>query len=156
VAVAGRVTAIGDSVMIGAGVELDRLICNIEVDAAQSRAVHVAIAVLREQQAAGALGETVIIHIGNNGVFYSSQFDEMMEILAGARRVVFINVKVPREYQGPNNAVIAEGVKRYKNAVLVDWYGASARRPELFWSDGMHLRPEGARLYAEMAAKAIQ
>lgn len=156
VAVSGRVTAIGDSVMIGAGPDMERLICDIEVDAAQSRAVHVAIGVLREQKAAGVLGETIIIHVGNNGIFYSGQFDEIMTVTAGARRVVFVNVKVPREYEGPNNAVIADGVKRHKNAVLVDWYAASAKRPELFWSDGMHLRPEGARLYAEMVAKAIQ
>ena len=94
--------------------------------------------------------------MGNNGIFYASQFDDMMSVLSGARRVVFINVKLPREWQGPNNTVIAEGVKRYKNAVLVDWYGASAKRPELFWSDGMHLRPEGAQLYARMVAAAVQ
>ena len=70
--------------------------------------------------------------------------------------MVFINVKVPREWEAPNNAVIADGVKRYKNAVLVDWRAASSRRPDVFWSDGMHLRPEGATLYAQLVAAAVK
>jgi lysophospholipase L1-like esterase len=69
---------------------------------------------------------------------------------------VIINVRVPREWEGPNNALLAEGVKRYNNAVLVDWHDASAKRRDIFWSDGMHLRPEGATFFAELVAAAIK
>ena len=67
-----------------------------------------------------------------------------------------MNAKVPRPWEGPNNAVLAEGVSEYPNATLVDWHAASANRPELFWDDGIHLRPEGQRLYADLVAARIR
>lgn len=109
-----------------------------------------AIAVLQQRQASGQLGENVVIHIGNNGPIRAAEFDEMMRVVGEGRRVVFVNVKVPRNWELRNNAVIANGVERHPNATLVDWYGASVSRPELFWEDGMHLRPEGAQLYADL------
>jgi lysophospholipase L1-like esterase len=45
--------------------------------------------------------------------------------------------------------------KVYTNAVLVDWHGTSRNRPELFWKDGLHLRPSGAKLYAALLAQAV-
>jgi lysophospholipase L1-like esterase len=51
--------------------------------------------------------------------------------------------------------MLAERVARYPNVVLVDWHAASADHPELFRPDGIHLRPAGARLYADLVAAAI-
>jgi lysophospholipase L1-like esterase len=77
----------------------------------------------------------------------------MMQALAGVRRVLFVNVKVPRPWEQPNNDVLADGVRRYpKNTVLVDWHAASAGRPELFVEDGYHLQPEGQQVYADLIA----
>jgi lysophospholipase L1-like esterase len=150
-----RVTAIGDSVMLGAVGELRRAIVNLSLDAAISRQPSTAIQILRTRRAAGQLGAVVVVHIGNNGPFSARQFDEMMQILAGARKVVILNVKVPRHWEASNNAVLTEGVKQYPNAVLVDWRAASANKPELFWSDGLHIRPEGARIYADLIAAHV-
>ncbi len=96
------------------------------------------------------LGEVVVVHLGNNGTFTEEQFDDVMQTLSGVDRVVFVNVKVPRAWERPNNQVISEGVQRYPNAVLVDWYSASASRPELFYGDGFHLRPVGQRAYTDL------
>jgi peptidoglycan/LPS O-acetylase OafA/YrhL len=147
-----RVTAIGDSVMLGAAATLAPTIGNIEVDAAVGRQVSAAIDTLRVYRDAGRLGEVVVVHMGNNGTFSASQFDQMMEVLAGVPRVVFVNLKVARNWEGPNNTVLAEGVARYSNTVLVDWHAASVDRPDFFWDDGIHLRPEGAQAYAQLIA----
>jgi peptidoglycan/LPS O-acetylase OafA/YrhL len=152
---AGRVLAIGDSVMIGAAKQLGRLIGAIEVDAKVSRQAKAAIKLVSERREAGQLGDVVIIHIGSNGSFSARQFDDLMAQLADVRRVVVLTVKVPRRWEGPNNNVIVEGVKRYPNAVLVDWHAASADHPELFWRDGIHLQPAGAILYADLIAAAV-
>jgi peptidoglycan/LPS O-acetylase OafA/YrhL len=151
-----QVTAIGDSVMLSAASQLQQAMPGIRIDAAVGRQVSTSINILRAHQAAGRLGSVVVIHLGDNGTFTAKQFDEIMQILAGAHRVVFMNVKVPRPWEGPDNTVLAEGVKRYPNAVLVDWHTASSDRPELFWTDGIHLRPEGAQFYASLVAAAIQ
>ena len=55
----------------------------------------------------------------------------------------------------PNNEVISEGVERHPNTVLVDWHSASADRPELFYSDGYHLRPEGQKIYADLVSSYL-
>jgi len=150
-----RVTAIGDSVMLGAATTLAPAIGNIEVDAEVGRQVSTAIEILKVYRDAGRLGEVVVVHMGNNGTFTAGQFDEMMQVLANVRRVVFVNLKVPRDWEGPNNTVIAEGVARYPNTVLVDWHTASVDRPDFFWDDAIHLRPEGAQYYAQLIAAFV-
>ena len=150
-----RVTAIGDSVMLGAANTLAATVGNIEVDAAVGRQVSAAIDLLRSYRDAGRIGEVVVVHMGNNGTFTSGQFDQMMEVLAGVRRVVFVNLKEPRSWEGSNNTVLAEGVARYSNAVLVDWHTASVDRPDFFWDDGIHLRPEGAQYYSQLIAASV-
>jgi hypothetical protein len=64
------------------------------------------------------------------------QFDEVMEALRGVPLVVWVNVRVPRDWEAHNNRIIEGGVARYLNAPLVDWYGATTGHPELFWKDG--------------------
>jgi hypothetical protein len=132
--------------MLGAASELEQDIPGIQIDAAVDRQVSAAINILQADRAAGKLGTVVVIHLGNNGTFTTAQFDEIMQILSGVKKVVFVNLKVPRPWEGPNNAVLAAGVKRYPNAVLVDWQAASANHPEYFWGDGIHLRPGGAKV----------
>lgn len=147
----GSVSAIGDSVMLGAVGGLQKDIQGLTVvDAEVGLQVYAATDTLRYRRASGQLGDVVIVHLGDNGTFTKGQFDEIMRILSGVERVVFVNVAVPRAWQEPNNEVIAEGVERYPNAVLVDWHSASADRPELFYRDGYHLRPKGQRIYADL------
>ena len=78
----------------------------------------------------------MVVHVGNNGPFTAGQFDEMMQVLAGVREVLIVNLTVPPGVEDPvavpNNAVLAEGARRYPNTVLVDWHAASANHPEFF------------------------
>jgi hypothetical protein len=153
----GRITAVGDSVMVGAAGELKRAIGkNLDIDAQVGRQASAVIDILRQRQAAGRLGEVVVIDIGNNGPLNAEQFDEMMRVLKNVRQVVFVSVKVPRSWEQPNNDVLAEGVRRYPNAELVDWHAASANRPELFANDGYHLQIEGQQIYADMIATRLE
>ncbi len=155
---APTVTAVGDSAMLGAVDALRREMPNLAViDARGSRQVTEAIAVLRQLRASGQLGEVVIVHIGNNGVFADGQFDEMMRATGDGRMVLVVNVTVPDSYSwAPNNEVLAAGVGRYPDrATLVDWQGISAGHPEYFW-DGIHLTPRGARAYANAISAAYE
>jgi hypothetical protein len=144
-----KVFAIGDSVMLGAQREMYRLIPNIEVDALGSRQATAGIETLRIAKNSGRLGEAVVIHLGTNGAFSPKQFDEMMQILADVRKVIFLNIKVPRGWTAPNNRIIVEGVARHPNAVLIDWAGIGELHPEYFSGDGFHLSFTGATAYTE-------
>src|SRR5581483_5366421 len=150
-----EVFAIGDSVMLGASSYLHKTIGAIEVDAKLGRQVSAALQILQARKDANMLPPTVIIHMGNNGTFSSRQFDQMMTLLRDVPHVIFLTNKVPRQWQTPNNNALEEGVKRYPNATLVDWYAFSAQHPEWFWNDGIHLRPEGAQIYANLIASTI-
>ena len=84
-----RVTAIGDSVMLGAAHELAAQVPGIDLDAAVGRQVSQAIRLLEERKANGQLGDIVLLHLGNNGAFSAKQFDRIMEVVgAGAARGV--------------------------------------------------------------------
>lgn len=155
-AAAPRVTAIGDSVMLGAVDALQNAIDGIEIDAALNRQMPDAINVLSKRASMNELGDVVVVHLGTNGSLTAEEFEELIQILGGVTRVVLVNDKVPRAWEGPNNAVLSDGVQRYPNAVLVDWHAASGAQPLLFWDDGIHLRPAGAALYAALIAAQAQ
>jgi hypothetical protein len=155
-AATGPVSAIGDSVMLGSAGPLQKQVDLSAMDAEVGMQVPYAIDVLRSRGAVGQLGDTVVVHLGNNGVFTRGQFEEMMRVLKDVDRVVFVNVRVARAWETPNNRVIAAGVARHPNAELVDWYSASEGRPELFVSDGVHLQPPGQRLYASMIRERVE
>jgi hypothetical protein len=150
-----RITALGDSVMLGAIDQLVSALGTLDIDARVGRQASEAINTLRARRSNGLLGSVVIVHIGNNGILRADQLDEMMGVLTDVRRVVLVNVRVPRRWEGPNNATLAEQVGRYPNAVLVDWYAASADRFEWLYQDGIHLRPAGAQVYAALIVAAV-
>jgi hypothetical protein len=144
--------AVGDSVLLSAAGELERLLGHMDVDAVVGRQPAAGIDALRKRYNAGQLGSVVIVHLGNNGPFTTRQIDEIMGMLVDVRQVILVNCKVPRQWEGPNNARLAEKARQYPNVLLVDWYAASHARPELFYSDGVHLRPEGTTEYAALIA----
>ncbi len=146
-----RIFALGDSVMLGAADALQSRIGNLEVDAAVSRQVSQGISILKWRRDNGLLGDIVIIHLGNNGYFGQGQLEEVMSVLADVGRVVFLTLKVPREWEGPNNGVI-QSAAAYPNAVVVDWHAKGTENPDFFWDDGFHLRPYAAHHYALLIA----
>ena len=127
----------------------------VRVDAAVGRQIGEGITILEQREESGALARTVIVQLGNNGPFYDGQFDEVMAVLRDVPTVIWINVRVPREWEAHNNRIIASGVARYPNARMVDWNAATAGRPDLFWNDGYHPKPAGARLYADLVSAAL-
>ncbi len=151
------VTAIGDSVMLGAADALAGTIGRdrTTVDAAESRQFSAGVDKIQEYKDSGTLGDEVVVQLGTNGTVNPDDFDRMMQILKGTKRVVIINAKVPRPWEDEVNQVLGDGVKRYKNAVLVDWHSAGGDHPEWFYDDGLHLRPDGAQAYAQLVASKL-
>jgi peptidoglycan/LPS O-acetylase OafA/YrhL len=103
------VTGLGDSVLLEAKAELERRLPSAEVDAVVARQFRELLAVARAHRDSGRLGQVVVLQLGNNGPVTGAQFDEIMDVLRGAQRVVVINVKVPRAWEAPNNEMLAAG-----------------------------------------------
>jgi hypothetical protein len=155
--VAGQVTAVGDSVMLDYQDPLKTTIPGIDVNAAVSRQWADGEAILQQMKAAGQLGSLVIVGLGTNGPITSTDFDNMMAILSGASRVVFVNVHVDRPWQDPNNAVIASGAARYPHVVVADWATLAAQNPQWFGADGTHLGIDspGADALAALVSRTL-
>jgi len=155
------VTAIGDSVMLGAAPQLKAAIDTMfgadvaGIDAAESRQFFAGVDQIQSYKDQGALGQDVIVQLGTNGTVDPGDFDRMMELLSDRTKVVIINAKVPRPWEQQVNDTLAAGVKRYKNAVLLDWHGYASEHPEFFYDDGIHLRPDGAAAYAQFVAQSL-
>ena len=142
--------ALGESVLVGAARPIARAIGPMEVNARIGRQVTDAIDVLQRRAEAGLIGRVVLLHIGNNGPMRREEADEVMEILHDVPVVIWINLRVPRQWERHNNDLIDELPARYPNVRVVDWHGASAGRRGLLASDGVHLTPDGYRVLAAL------
>jgi hypothetical protein len=141
--VAGRVTAIGDSVMLDYQDPLRFDIPGVLVTASVGQQWGEGEAIAQYLKSVDALGAKVIVALGTNGPITDADFDAMMALLQGASRVVFVNVHVDRPWQDANNAVIDRGVARYPNAVMADWATLAAQNPQWFGGDRTHIGIDG-------------
>jgi hypothetical protein len=141
--------AVGDSVMLGAQSAMTTAMPGIRVDAKVGRQFNSVSDVVGWYVSEGLVPGTLVVHAGTNGTFTDGDLDQMME-RAGDRKVVLVNAKVSRPWQDLVNQRLAAAAERHPNAVLVDWYGLASAHPEWFAADGAHLRPDGARAYAEL------
>ncbi|HET8629417.1 MAG TPA: acyltransferase family protein [Thermomicrobiales bacterium] len=152
-----HVTAIGDSVMVGAADALASYLGpGVTIDAHIGRQASEVPTVIRERRGYGDLGDIVIIDIGTNGGMTDGEFDAIMAELKDVRAVFFVNVLAPRSWEGPNNAILANGVGRYQNALLIDWHREGGGHPDYLAPDGIHLTPQGQSAYASMIATQVQ
>ncbi len=151
----GWVAAIGDSVMLGSAPEIEKRLGENIVDATVSRQFLVAPALVEQLVARPVPPQVIIIALGTNGPAQEKHFDQVMEAAGEDRLVVFVNVRVPRSWEDASNRAIAEGVERYDNAVMVDWYSATKDRDDLFAADGVHPKQAGRVIMAELIAETI-
>jgi hypothetical protein len=139
----GHVTAVGDSVMLDYQTPLEADIPGIDVQAAVSEQWAAGEEELSQLKAEGQLGAEVIVALGTNGPITTADFADMMNVLSGASRIVFVNIHVDRPWQDPNNAVLAQGAASYPRVVIADWATLAANNPEWFGPDGTHLAIDG-------------
>ena len=70
----------------------------IDVEAAVSRQWYEGVALAQQLKSEGRLGAIVVIDLGTNGPVTTEMFAQMMDVLAGASRVVFVTVHLPSYY----------------------------------------------------------
>jgi len=150
----GPLSALGDSVMLGARNAITSSVPGARVDAEVSRMPGAFIGRIKKLKARGKLADVVVIHPATNGVLPESMMREMLDLLAETPRVVVVNSNMPRTWRKPNNTVIRNVISDYPNAVLVDWFAISKENPQYFTSDGIHLTPSGAQAFAEAISGA--
>jgi len=140
-------TAVGDSVLLGASPVLVKMLPGAHVYA------HVGwqtVNVLNQVEAlvdAKALTPVVLIHLGTNGLVTEAELRKMLALLSDRKRVILVNTHVPRRWQDDNNDTIQRVARDYPNVVLADWHDVAEGQPDFFVSDGVHLTVPGMHMF---------
>ncbi|MBP1966125.1 acyltransferase family protein [Paenibacillus aceris] len=149
------VTAIGDSVMLGAAPVLEKMIAGIVVDGKVSRQLSQAPDMIKQFKTDKTLSGIVVIHLGTNGPFTSEQLDKLLEAIGEDRKIILINTRVPRKWQDTVNDALAAASKKHANVKLADWYSLSEDKSDWFVSDGVHLTTKGAEAYSKLILASV-
>jgi peptidoglycan/LPS O-acetylase OafA/YrhL len=147
-------TAIGDSVMLGAADQIAAAFPGAVVNAQEGRQPYTAIDLVWYLLRHRRLGHVVVLQTGNNGIIDPVALDGLLRALAG-RKVLLVNDFVPRAWEGPNNALLARAAATHRGVVLVNWRADATGHPGWFWSDGVHLRPAGVIAYVTLLQHAL-
>ena len=142
-------TAVGDSVLLGARLHLQKLMPAAQTDAEIGRQAAALLARLRDLRAQALLAPTVLVHLGTNGYVTEAQLREALESLRDRQQVILVNARAPRRWVETNNDLMARVAPEYPNVVLADWAALGDAHPEFFASDGIHLSPTGQRAFVE-------
>lgn len=142
-------TAVGDSVLLGARLHLQTRMPAAQTDAEIGRQATALLARLRDLRAQALLAPTVLVHLGTNGYVTEAQLREALDSLRDRQQVILVNARAPRRWVETNNDLMARIAPEYPNVVLADWAALGDAHPEFFASDGIHLSPTGQRAFVE-------
>ena len=151
-------TIIGDSITVGAEPALKEKIPKAEVNAEVGRAWSAGLAAIRGME----LKKNVVFALGTNN--WSPALGEAdvasLAEAAGDKNIFLVtNYSTDSKYASAfeiNNTVFNNAAKKYSNIKLIDWKGAvSADAKKYLSDDGLHPTGEGAKLWAELVAKAL-
>jgi len=150
------VMAIGDSIMVAATGHLTESIDGIVIDAEEGRPFSHGEPALAYEIAANGTPDVLVVALGTNAGARASQIDELMATANGIERVIFVNVRVPRDWETSTNLAFDEAADRYDKIEIVDWYAASNDNDGLFRNDGYHPNTVGSELWANLIAVQVK
>lgn len=147
---------IGDSVSLRAVDAFDGVFPHSHIDAEKGRQFDAGRATFEGYIQQNLAGKIVVFALGTNGLVTDDQIDAIMADAGDQRIVVFVNTRSPQPWVGSTNQAIANAAKRYKNVRVIDWYGHSANRNDLFDGDGTHLSTAGVTEYLKLIHDAVK
>ncbi|OJG67955.1 acyltransferase [Enterococcus moraviensis] len=150
------ITAFGDSVILDAAAGLQEIFPKMIVDGEVGRQLYTSTPLIQKLDKDKLLKNNVLVGLGTNGSFTEAQFDEFMAAIGPKRTVYWINVRVPtRRWQNEVNDMLNAMKKKYKNLVVIDWYGYSNDHEEWFYEDRVHPNVDGQVKYSSFIAKQL-
>ena len=147
---------IGDSVSLRAVDAFDGVFPHSHIDAEKGRQFDAGRATFEGYIQQNLAGKIVVFALGTNGLVTDDQIDAIMADAGDQRIVVFVNTRSPQPWVGPTNQAIANAATRYKNVRVIDWYGYSTNRNDLFDGDGTHLSTAGVAEYLKLIHDAVK
>ncbi|MGN6711216.1 acyltransferase family protein [Anaerocolumna jejuensis] len=150
------ITAIGDSVMLGAAPSLKKAMPDSIIDAKESRQVVKAKEIIDNLSSEEKLGRTVIIALGTNGPFSESKGQELIDQLGKDRTIYWITVYGKQlQWQDKSNSTIRKLAEENENVSIIDWENAVSSHSEWLYKDGIHLNSKGQAAYTDLIVRSI-
>lgn len=150
-----KITAIGDSVLMDVGPDLQSVIPGTTVDAAVGRHTQQAIDRLDQIKRNGDLQPIVLIVIGINGEISSQNIQQVLNI-AGKRQIYWVNsYAAGRPWEAPNNQLLLQKSQNNSNLHIIDWNTGARQHPEWFFPDGIHPQAVGNKAMTNLIMNAL-
>jgi peptidoglycan/LPS O-acetylase OafA/YrhL len=151
-----QVTAIGDSVMLAAAPQLESQLPGVAIDAVVSRHMGTALGIIQNDLNAGTLREVVVVGLATNGPIDRSMLEQLRTEIGPQRELVVINVQAPRGWTDPNNSILADFARTYRNVELANWHGVAQPILGKLARDQIHFGTAGARVFTGAIVDALQ
>jgi len=142
-----KLTAVGDSVLLGSSQLLEATLQVTDVHAAVGSQAADVLTQVKALHVAGSLRQVVVVHLGTNGYVYEDQLRQILTTLKDSKRVILVNTHVPRRWMEANNLMIDRVAPDFPNVVVARWSDVSEGQPDYFVSDGVHLTDRGQRAF---------
>lgn len=152
-----EITMIGDSVMLGAALELQAKFPSATIDAKESRQVWDAPQLLTDLSQQDQLADKVVIALGANGTLSAPTAQKIMDRLGSERHLYWV---IPYGKYIPWLDDCTKALRKleenYSNVSLLDWPAYASSHSDWFYNDGMHLSEQGKLEYAKFIAAGIE
>lgn len=150
------VTAVGDLVMLAAAPELQAALPGIYIDAVVGRKMSAGLGEVRMLAAAGGLRRVVLVGLGTNGTVTAGQINRLRAVIGPDRWLVLVNTYDVRPWEQEVNAAIAKAARRDSRVLMVNWYSAIEKHPNLLRRDQIRPQASGGSLYARVVKAVVE
>lgn len=151
-----KATAIGDSVMLDASDNLQKLMPKTYVDAKVGRQGTEAPGIIKDLKSQGHLSKVVILNMGTNGPMTDQTINQIIKAIGPGHQIFWVNAHVPtKSWESTVNHGIARAAKKHKNVHLVDWHAVSADHSDWFADDSVHMNEKGNAQFTRLIVKTI-
>ena len=152
-----QIYAIGDSVMLAAADEVLATFPGILVDAAVSRRMSDAPALIQALIDSNTMRPILLLGLGTNGPVDEATLQQISAMVPAGTEIVLVNAQAPRGWIPGVNALLASYAQKYRNVELANWYDAIQPRLDVLSRDKIHAGgPIGGNIYAGAIKDAIQ
>jgi len=151
-----QIDAIGDSVMLASAPELQAGFPGIKIDAAVSRQLSSAPAIVQGMRDSGTLRPVLLIGLGTNGPIDRKSLDQIRTIVGATHEIIVVNVQAPRGWTDGVNDTLTRFAQQYRSVELADWRDAISSRLDLLARDQIHPGSAGGVIYARAVTDALQ
>ena len=151
-----KVTAIGDSVMADASLDIQEIMPHAYVDAEVGRQGSATPAVIKDLKAKGQLQKNVILNLGTNGAMDSQTINDILTAIGKDHQVYWITPHVPtRDWEQTVCDQIKQAAKQNANVHVIDWNQAANGHAEWFTQDKVHMNEQGNAYFTQLIVKTI-